>query len=318
MSDTNNTPIECRAAVQLDRISRNEIVFLPSGLHAITPVQGGIGKPIKVLVDANTAGAIEQQRSEIEARTDKRVYFDFNHEDGRASFWPSSFHWRAGEGVVAKGDWSASGRKAVEGKDFRAFSPVFHVDDKRKEPCKVVCCESASPNMGGLVNDPAFSALPLWAKNAGEQAGEADNKTTKENEMTQEDIAALRAKHEELEKKVEQLTAIVAANAEDEPSKIKLTAAQAEARAAGLEIETAELKAKGAVLADLINKRNRADADEEIKAAVKRGAILPKDLVMQEKWRAQIVADPATFIPMIRAMQGNGKGLESRITAGGG
>src|SRR5215471_18765232 len=216
MSDENNNgAIECRAAVNLDRVSRNEIVFLPVGVHAITPVSGGIGKPIRVLVDAETAGTIERQRAEIEARTDKRVYFDFNHEDGRASFWPKSFHWRASEGVVAKGEWSESGRKAVEGKDFRAFSPVFHVDDKRKEISRVICAESASPNMGGLVNDPAFSALPLWAKNAGDNAG-ADNKKDKENnEMKDEEIAALRAKHAELEKKVEQLEALVAANADD-------------------------------------------------------------------------------------------------------
>src|SRR5262252_2346270 len=315
MSDENNTPIECRAAVQLDRISRNEIVFLPSGLHAITPVQGGIGKPIKVLVDANTAGAIEQQRSEIEARTDKRVYFDFNHEDGRASFWPSSFHWRAGEGVVAKGDWSASGRKAVEGKDFRAFSPVFHVDDKRKEPCKVVCCVSASPNMGGLVNDPAFSALPLWAKNAGETPEQDKKPNNGETTMTtEEELAQLRAKNEELEKEVEKQRAIVAANAGDEGAKVKLNAAEAEAKAAALEIEAAEVRAKNALLADQINKRNRADAENEIKAAVARGAILPKDIVTQEKWRVQISADPGTFIPMIRAIPSANDALKKRFS----
>ena len=174
-------PIECRAAIAITPLDRNEIVFLPVGVHAITPVSGGIGRPIKVLVDAKAAGEMERQRGEIQARTDKRVYFDFNHEDGRASFWPHSFIWRSSEGVVAKGEWSASGRKAVEGKDFRAFSPVFHVDDKRKDPARVVCCQVASPNMGGLVNDPAFSNLPLWAKNAGDTA-QLTNK--KENDGT--------------------------------------------------------------------------------------------------------------------------------------
>src|SRR6516162_786661 len=227
-SKAKSGPIECRAAVQLNRVARNEIVFLPVGVHAITPVSGGIGKPIKVLVNAATAGSIEQQRSQIEARTDKRVYFDFNHEDGRASFWPQSFHWRQSEGVVAKGEWSESGRRAIEGKDFRAFSPVFHVDDKRRDPARVVCCETASPNMGGLVNDPAFSALPLWAKNAGEtNAGDATTKKEEKSEMTTEEIAALRAKQQELENTVEALKAKVAANGDDEPAKIKLTAAEA-------------------------------------------------------------------------------------------
>src|SRR6516162_2775163 len=281
-------PIECRAAVHLDRVQRNELVFLPVGVHAITPVSGGIGKPIKVLVDSQTAAAIESQRVAIQARTDKRVYFDFNHEDGRASFWPQTFVWRPSEGVVAKGEWTTSGRIAVEGKDFRAFSPVFHVDDKRKDPSRVVCSEHASPNMGGLVNDPAFSALPLWAKNAGDNAGAGTNKQKeREVKMTTEEIAALRAKHQELETKVASLAAVVAANADDEPAKIKLGAAQAEEKAAALEIETAELKSRSALLTEQIHARNRQDADASIKAAVARGAIAPKDLVTQEKWRVQ-------------------------------
>jgi phage I-like protein len=321
MNEEDSQPIECRAAVAISATATNEITFLPAGVHAIRPVSGGIGRPIKVLIDAKAAGEIERQRSEIQARTDKRVYFDFNHEDGRASFWPHSFIWRTSEGVIAKGEWSASGRKAVEGKDFRAFSPVFHVDDKRKDPAKVVCCQEASPNMGGLVNDPAFSNLPLWAKNDGlpvtplEQP--ANNQQLEKPKMTTEEIAALQAKKEELETKVENLTAIVAQNAEDEPAKMKLTAAQAEAKAATLEIETAELKAKGAQQAEIIYKHNREVADSAIKAAVHRGAILPKDVISQEKWRVQITADPATFKPMLDNIPGNGKTIGGRIVPTG-
>jgi hypothetical protein len=146
---------------------------LPIGLHSITPVAGGIGRPIKVKVDASTADAIEAQRK-IMAGKGKRPYFDFDHEDGAASFWPEGFAWRNGEGVIAKGEWTARGRKAVEGKDYRAFSPVFHVDNKRSDPAKVICMEHAAPNMGGLVNNPAFN-LPLWAKNAGESATSTNN-----------------------------------------------------------------------------------------------------------------------------------------------
>jgi hypothetical protein len=309
-----NGAIECRAAITLNRIDRNELVFLPVGIHAITPVSGGIGKPIKVLVNSDTAIKIEEQRREIEARTDKRVYFDFNHEDGRASFWPSSFHWRANEGVIAKGEWSASGRTAVEGKDFRAFSPVFHVDDKRKDPSKVVCCESASPNMGGLVNDPAFSALPLWAKNAGGSTGAETKQKEREVKMTTEEIAALRANQQELDNKVASLAAIVASNGDDESAKVKLSAAQAEAKAAALEIEAAELKARQAVLDETIRARNRADADSCIKAAVLDGRLLPKDLVTQEKWRVQLTADPATFKPMLEAIPRGNKNLRERTT----
>src|SRR5262249_22640570 len=155
---------------------------------------------------------------------------DFNHEDGPASFWPHSFRWSAGEGVVAKGEWTASGKKAVDGKDFRAFSPVFHVDDKHKDPARVVCCEGARPNMGGLVNDPAFSTLPLWAKNADNEVGdppESSAKQPKEKTKNMEDekpneIAELRAKNTELAAEVEKLQALAAKDEEDQSAKDKL------------------------------------------------------------------------------------------------
>src|SRR5215472_6368506 len=167
----NGDAIECRAAVDLSPTATNEILFLPIGLHAITPVSGGIGKPIKVHVNEESAVVVENQRRALMA-SGKRPYFDFNHEDGPASFWPNNFIWRPGEGVVACGDWSKRGREAVEGRDYRAFSPVFHVDNKRAKAALVVFKDSADPNMGGLVNNPAFKNLPLWAKNA-EQLGNA-------------------------------------------------------------------------------------------------------------------------------------------------
>src|SRR6266446_3276784 len=245
--------LECRALVEIspplvsklsaDATTTNEILFLPIGLHAITPVSGGIGRPIKVKIDNNAASAIQKQH-EVLMASGKRPYFDFNHEDGPASFWPEAFAWRTGEGVVAKGEWSARGKRAVEGKDFRAFSPVFHVDNKRAEAATVVCKETADPNMGGLVNNPAFKDLPLWAKNA-EQLGTAPEQPaitkgiTKGEEMKEEEIAALRAKQQELEAKVDGLNALVSKNDKDETATAKLTAAQAELKATELELENA-------------------------------------------------------------------------------
>src|SRR5258705_13373783 len=121
--------LECRAAVEISPTTTNEILFLPIGLHAITPVAGGIGRAIKVNIDQQSACKIEHQRASL-VLAGKRPYFDFNHDDNRAAFWPTSFVWRNGEGVVACGEWSASGKRAVEGKDFTAFSPVFNVANK--------------------------------------------------------------------------------------------------------------------------------------------------------------------------------------------
>ena len=73
--------------------------------------------------------------------------------------------------------------------------------------------------------------------------------------MTVDEIAALRAKHTELEKEVQQLSAIVAANTEDEPAKIKLTAAEAETRVTALEIEKAEFRICAAKMLHLSEKQ---------------------------------------------------------------
>jgi hypothetical protein len=307
-----NGSIECRAAVQISPIGSNEILFLPVGLHAITPVGGGIGKPIKVLVNADSAISIEQQRGEISARTGKRVYFDFNHEDGPASFWPSNFSWRSDEGVVAKGEWSASGKRAVEGRDFRAFSPVFHVDDKHKDPAKVVCCDQARPNMGGLVNDPAFSSLPLWAKNDGSSVNAGDNgdnttnkKENKKVENPPDELAALRAKNQELEAKMEALQTVVATNDDDAVAKAQLAEVSAEQRCTAAEIQATEFRRKLEDAETIVRKRNKADAEAAVKEKVKEGAILPKDIRTQNDLVAKATADPS-FLSVIRNIKGPG------------
>jgi hypothetical protein len=307
-------PIECRAAVAITPTATNEILFLPAGLHSITPVSGGIGKPIKVLIDISAAGEVERQRGEITSRTGKRVYFDFNHEDGPASFWPQRFSW-TGDGVVAKGEWTASGKRAVDGKDFRAFSPVFHVDDKRKDPARVVCCEGARPNMGGLVNDPAFSNLPLWAKNAGVETGTAGassdepqkEKPTMEEPKPNDEIATLRAKNAELAKEMERLTALAAKDDEDDSTKTKLEGVDAQFRANKAELEAAELRADNERLREDITKRNRVVAKEAVREAVMAGVIPPKDFRTQEYWETQATADPSFVTRVIKPTIGKNR-----------
>jgi hypothetical protein len=307
----NDEPIECRAAVEISATSRNEVLFLPIGLHSITPVAGGIGRPIKVKVDASTAEAIEQQRR-IMAGKGKRPYFDFDHEDGAASFWPEGFAWRNGEGVIAKGEWTARGRKAVEGKDYRAFSPVFHVDNKRSDPAKVICMEHAAPNMGGLVNNPAFN-LPLWAKNAGESATSTNNpaaarlqETNKEEtKMTTEELAALRAKDQELER-----------DEQDESTATKRAALHSEIRAGEMEMELSEIKARNEELQGKVRKRQLDDARQAVREAVKRGAIAARDLPKQKMWETRIAADPRDK-EILDSIPGNMPALGTAIIAGG-
>jgi hypothetical protein len=177
--DNHYAAVLCRAAYSAPATATAEVMYMPAGLQTITPSQGGRGVTVQVRVDRAGAEALEAQRAALESRG-KRPYFDFNHEDGEASFWPTLFFWKDGSnsqpsslnaqpaGIYARGEWSDLGQQAIAGKRYRQFSPVFFVDDVRAKPARIVCREDAKPNMGGLVNDPAFhTILPFWAKDAG-------------------------------------------------------------------------------------------------------------------------------------------------------
>ena len=175
---SDGTGLTCRAAFDAPVAAGAEMMWMPGGLHTITPFAGGKGQPITVLVDRAAVAAVEEQRQALEAKG-KKPFFDHSHNphDDRASFWPKEFVWRDGDnpGIYARGDWSRSGREGVEGKDYRLFSPVFHVDRKTgtsaQKPARIVNAFTVgimpSPNMGGLLNNAAFHEIsPLWQKTA--------------------------------------------------------------------------------------------------------------------------------------------------------
>ena len=160
------------------------IMYMPGGLHRITPSQGGRPVTVVVQVDAQSAEDIEEQRKALTS-DQARPFFSVQHSTQIAAFWPTKFFWDKRldatgslvEGVWAEGEWTKSGREAVEGKDFRTFSPTFFVDAVRNDeenPARIVCNADAKLNMGALENDPAFQAIsPLWAKNASTKATES-------------------------------------------------------------------------------------------------------------------------------------------------
>jgi hypothetical protein len=157
------------------------IQYMPGGLHTITPSQGGRAVTVTVMVDADSADAIEQERQEIVARN-KSPYFSITHENQIAGFRPTKFYWAArpdvtgklSEGVWADGEWTASGKAARDGKDYKFFSPTFFVSSTTDNPATVICNPAASVIMGSLVNDPAFDKIsPLFAKDASGETLEA-------------------------------------------------------------------------------------------------------------------------------------------------
>lgn len=317
----------CRTAVAVDPTASGVMMYMPGGMQEITPVDGGIGKPIRVLVEAGGANALQGQFRALSAKG-KRPFFDFNHEDGPASFWPEEFFWSETPepGIYAKGEWTSRGREAVEGKEFRQFSPVFHVDNKRANPARIVARAYADPNMGGLVNNPAFHRiLPLWAKqghgsnNAGAPSENTNkNQAGEKTDMDEKELAALQAKNQELETELTKLrnqqAAIKAKNENDEFVAARIAATEAELRAGKAEADNAALKAKNDEQGKAIAARNKQDADAAVKRAVDRGAIAAKDTDTQTSLSLKASEDP-TFIKVIDGLAGQ-VAMGGRIAAG--
>ncbi len=319
-----NPPLEesilfCRAAVQLAPTATGEMMYMPGGLQTITPVAGAEGVPITVCVDANGVAELNRQHAAIVARGDKPM-FDFNHEDGAASFWPEEYVWRDAPtaGIYCRGEWSRAGKDGVEGKEWRFFSPVFHVSKKvgatLQNPARIVCRAQAKPNMGGLVNDPAFhSILPLWAKNA--PGAHPDPKTN--YIMNEQQLAALQARNTELQNEI---NALKAKNSADNAAEIRAKEAEVKTILAQLAADRAEkevvaLKARNKEQDDAIKARNKVDAEGAVQRAVQRGAIAAKDDKTQGALVAKATEDPS-FLSVIDAMQGN-PALGGRITPPG-
>ena len=289
-----NSSLICRGAVALPATATGEMMFMPGGLQEITPFGGGIGQPIQVLVDAHGAAQIEKQRSALAAKG-KRPYFDFEHTDHGASYWPDSFFWKDGPepGIYCRGEWTNDGKTGVDGKTWRAFSPVFHVDSKTAKPAQITCRDTAHPNMGGLVNDPAFKSIsPLWAKNA--SGAQSANQTN--NTMTPEEIKALQDKITALEAEIAKLKAEDAAETAkgttNDVVAAKLEAKQAQLKASSLELQMTSLQAKNANHESALKARNEADAKAAVASAVERGAIAAKDTATIAAWEKDIAENP--------------------------
>jgi len=307
----------CAASISLPATVTGEMMFMPAGMQTITPFGGGIGQPISVMVDAAAAVELEQQRAALAAKG-QMPYFDFEHEDDGASFWPTAFFWRDGPepGVWCRGEWTADGLAGVEGKRWRGFSPVFHVDNKRARPARIVCKTDALPNMGGLVNNPAFKNLsPLWAKNAGGAQSTSNQTNTDMNEemkALQDEIAELKAGIARL--KGEQ-SATEAKGQTNDLIASKIEAKEAKLKATSAELELTALKAKSAGQEAEIQAQREANAKAVVKAAVDRGAIAAKDAETIAAWEKDITADPSRAA-LLAKMQGHPAVSAERLTRG--
>jgi Mu-like prophage I protein len=310
-------PLQAKLSVAAPETAATEFMYMPGGIREIAATNYLNGQPIKSKVEVTraSAAALQQQLGAVAARNaPHKPYFDVNHEDAEASFWPEEFSWREQPqpGIYVRGQWSDTGRALVEGKSYRAFSPVFFVDDPARSPAKVICNPGAPLNFGGLVNDPAFKNIsPLWAKNAA-GAHSSDNQKPKDTQMSPEEIAALQAKNKELE---QQIDALAAKDKTDALVAAQLKAAQSEMDANTSKLESVALKAKVVNFENADKALRAKNAEAAVADAVKRGAIPPKDTALAGKWQGWCEQTPE-MIDALGKLPGSAALEQQGITKG--
>jgi phage I-like protein len=263
----------------------DSVQYMPPGRHRIRASQAGKPLTVEVTVDAQTATTLQTflaaRLAAATAGRDDRPFFDFNHEDREASAWPAEFLWSGDDpqtgGVRAKVEWSDAGRRAVEGRTFRRFSPTFHLDATGR----VIGSEI---NMGGLVNRAAFKRIaPLFAA-----AAPVDIPATGRMQTL---LSSLRS-----------LSLIDASATEETDIVTQLTAS-----VGALKSEISNLKSSLATQA-------RARAESIVDGAVRAGRIAAKDTDTRGFWADAILRDESKAVKALDALPVNP--VLARLTGG--
>ena len=263
-----------------------DIQYMPPGRHRIRASQGGKPVSVEVAVSAATAAVLQtflaaKMTAAAEGRED-RPFFDFNHEDREASAWPTEFYWAGGDpqtgGVRARIEWSDAGKRAVEGRTFRRFSPTFHLDAAGH-------VTGSEINMGGLVNRAAFKRIaPLFA------AAPVD--TAHEQPLMQTLISTLRS------------FSLVEASATEEADLVS----QVSRSVSALKSQVSDLQANLATQA-------RQRAESLVDAAVHAGRLPAKDTDARGFWVDALIRDEAKAVKALDALAVNP--VLARLTPGG-
>lgn len=308
-------PLEARLVLAAPDSSVGRFMFMPKGDYVVNVSRAGVPVTVRVNVEPKAAAAaLNAQLAEvIKNRAPQKPYCDFNHDRDKASFWPLEFVAEA-DGVYVVGEFSASGKSAIEGKDYRGFSPTFYTDaelpDKpltgkthievpagkigsAEKPAQIICNPRAGLNFGGLVNEPAFTEIsPLWAKSAGAPS-EVSQQTTQQIEDMKKTIAELQAAKATLES---QVAALQAKATRTDIENAQLDALNAKLESAAQSVKIAELEA-----ADTTRRTN--DAEAAVQRAVSRLAIGAQDTALQAKWKTNCANNPE-MISVLDAMPG--------------
>lgn len=276
----------------------DDIQYMPPGRHTIRAQRGGKPVTLTVSVDASTAETLQRFLTEhltaaAEGRDD-RPYLDFNHEDREAAAWPVEFFWAGDDpktgGVRARIEWTDAGRRAVEGRTFRRFSPTFIPDASGR----VIGSEI---NMGGLVNRAAFKRIAaLFAStSACPEPVERVDTTPPSSRM------------QSLLDKLHSLGLVEASTSEEADVVTQVTRS-----VTSLKSEISNLKSSVAELEKERTDAIRAKAQQRVIDAVKAGRIAPTDTETRKFWETALIENETVAVHALESIQPNS--VLSRIT----
>lgn len=287
----------------------DEIVYLPEGIHTITPSVGGVPKKITVKVPADKGEKITEalnQSLDERKKSNVRPWFDFMHKAEASSAFPQSFRYEPGVGVMCSVEWTGSGRAAVQGRDFSYLSPSFHIDDDGY-PYAVA---NRGP-LAALVNEPAFREIPRIA--AADQTPAAPNiQTTNEMKLI---LSALAIDPEA--EGAEKLAADKITVMKDAEKKKADRIAELEAELAALkgEKETAEKDAETAKAE--CSALKKAKLSGLVESAVMAGKIAAKDETAKAEALELLEANEALGVKFLAALPVKFDKLDEPLTKPG-
>ena len=253
-----------------------DIQYLPPGTHNITATKNGKPAELTLEVDAQTANLLQKSFDKITAGDKEQVFIDFNHDDGEASGWVTGFYWAGADpdtgGVRAKVEWTNAGEEALQGRNFRKFSPTFTLNSKGE-------IEGTTLNAGGLVNRPAFKDITPIVASDGEYQKTDSNMAEIIEEKKKEEVIG-----QDDSKKKEEVTA------QEQLAEVKK--------------ENETLKAKIKALEDDKKKEQEVAAQSAVDKATEDGRIAPKDEKVKAKWVSILESDPSA-IELLNALPVN-------------
>lgn len=296
------------------------IVYMPEGEHFINATVGG---QQKVIVDRSCLDGLQRDLS-LKLTQNVRPVCYYDHKTGPASFIPSAFDYMDGVGVILKGEWTESGKKAVVGRDYSYFSPAFKLNTVT---CRPIGLEANDIEVGSLVNEPAFESIARIAASKaklenftvlgpdaplnsdGEDTAAVHNQTNNTNtimyellvkcgvltkeeaesdnagKIAEDKINNMKKKSEDCDKSKTEIEAVKKKAEEAEKE-----AASCKAAKAKLDDTEAKLKAAEAELAD-VKASKAALIDAEIEAAIKAGKIAPENEEAKEALKTALTAN---------------------------